>query len=234
MTGLPFILKGFLIGIIAAIPIGPVLMLTIQKSVSDGRKAGFSCGLGGTAVDTLCAIISAFALSGIGDYVQSHTTVIELVGGLFIMFVGFNMFRTHVAKTRRKKPYSAKNFVKAFTMGLSNPAAIAVMLALFTFFKMDMRNIPQWIPVQARSPFRRPFQFQDPGHRQPRRRRRRLHLRRHPRLQRHHLPLAFPKHLAHYPSAVCRRIYHLPPATFGKMAKDATTCIHILRQFAEG
>ena len=99
MTGLPFILKGFLIGIIAAIPIGPVLMLTIQKSVSDGRKAGFSCGLGGTAVDTLCAIISAFALSGIGDYVQSHTTVIELVGGLFIMFVGFNMFRTHVAKT---------------------------------------------------------------------------------------------------------------------------------------
>ena len=149
MTGLPFILKGFLIGIIAAIPIGPILMLTIQKSVSDGRKAGFSCGLGGTAVDTLCAIISAFALSGIGDYVQSHTTVIELVGGLFIMFVGFNMFRTHVAKTRRKKPYSAKNFVKAFTMGLSNPAAIAVMLALFTFFKMDMRNIPQWIPVAS-------------------------------------------------------------------------------------
>ena len=31
MTGLPFILKGFLIGIIAAIPIGPVLMLTIRQ-----------------------------------------------------------------------------------------------------------------------------------------------------------------------------------------------------------
>ena len=149
MTGLPFILKGFLIGIIAAIPIGPILMLTIQKSVSDGRKAGFSCGLGGTAVDTLCAIISAFALSGIGDYVKTHTTVIELVGGLFVMFVGFNMFRSRVPKTRRKKPYSAKNFVKAFTMGLSNPAAIAVMLALFTFFKMDMRDVPHWIPVAS-------------------------------------------------------------------------------------
>ena len=149
MTGLPFILKGFLIGIIAAIPIGPILMLTIQKSVSDGRKAGFSCGLGGTAVDTLCAIISAFALSGIGDYVTTHTTVIEIVGGLFVMFVGVNMFRSRVPKTRRKKPYSAKNFVKAFTMGLSNPAAIAVMLALFTFFKMDMRDVPHWIPVAS-------------------------------------------------------------------------------------
>ena len=149
MTELMYILKGFLIGIIAAIPVGPIMMLTIQKSVSDGRKAGFSCGLGGTAVDTICAVISAFALSSIGDYVQAHTTIIELVGGLFVMFVGFNMFRSRIPKSRRKRPYSAKNFVKAFTMGLSNPAALAVMLALFAFFKMDMSDIPGWIPFAS-------------------------------------------------------------------------------------
>lgn len=149
MTEIMYILKGFLIGIIAAIPVGPIMMLTIQKSVSDGRKAGFSCGLGGTAVDTLCAIISAFALSSIGDYIRAHTSLIEIVGGLFVMFVGFNMFRSHIPKSRRKRPYSAKNFIKAFTMGLSNPAALAVMLALFTFFKMDMSGTPGWIPFAA-------------------------------------------------------------------------------------
>ena len=73
--------------------------------------------------------------------------LIALVLAFLVMFVGFNMFRTHVPKTRRKRPYSAKNFVKAFSMGLSNPAAIAVMLALFTFFKMDMSDVPHWIPV---------------------------------------------------------------------------------------
>ena len=149
MTGLPFILKGFLIGIISAIPIGPILMLTIQKSVNDGRKAGLSCGLGGTAVDTLCGIISAFALSGIGAFIEKHTTAIELVGGLFIMIVGFNMFRMRIAREHRKKPYSPKNFVKAFTMGLSNPAALAVMLALFAFFRMDMSDEPFWVSVLA-------------------------------------------------------------------------------------
>jgi threonine/homoserine/homoserine lactone efflux protein len=147
MVGLPFILKGFLIGIIAAVPVGPIMMLTIQKSVSDGRKAGFSCGLGGTAVDTLCAIISAFALSSIDSYVQTHTAPIEIIGGLFIMFVGFNMFRSRIPQSRRKKPYSPKNFIKAFTMGLSNPAALAVMLALFAFFSMDMSGAPVWVPI---------------------------------------------------------------------------------------
>ena len=149
MAALAFILKGFLIGIISAIPVGPVLMHTLQKSVSDGRKAGFSSGLGGTAVDTVCGIISAFALSGIGAFVDAHATAIEIVGGLFIMFVGFHMFRSRMPKERRKRPYSPKIFVKSATMGFSNPAALAVMLALFATFGMDMGDQPAWVPVLA-------------------------------------------------------------------------------------
>jgi threonine/homoserine/homoserine lactone efflux protein len=149
MTALTFILKGFIIGIVAAIPVGPILMMTLQKSVTDGRKAGFSCGLGGTAVDTVCAIVSAFAISGIGSFVDAHATAIEIIGGLFIMFVGFNMFRSRMPKERMKKSYSPKSFIKAATMGFSNPAALAVMLALFATFGMDMGEQPAWVPVLA-------------------------------------------------------------------------------------
>jgi len=149
MTALSFILKGFIIGIVAAMPAGTVLMMTLQKSVSEGRKAGFSSGLGGTAVDTLCAIVSAFALSGISAFVDRHATVIEIVGGVFIILVGFNMFRSRMPKERRKRPYSSKNFIKAASMGLFNPAAIAIMLALFAAFKMDMGGQPAWVPVLA-------------------------------------------------------------------------------------
>lgn len=149
MGSIAFILKGFLIGIIVSIPIGPIFILTVQKSVNDGRKAGFSCGLGATAVDTICAIISAFALSAIGQVIEDHTAIIEIIGGLFIALVGANMFRIKIQEQRRKKPYSPKNFIKALTMGASNPAAIAVMLAVFAFFKMDMSEQPEFIPVLA-------------------------------------------------------------------------------------
>lgn len=138
MVDLLFILKGFIIGIIVSVPIGPILMLTIQKSVNDGRKAGFSCGLGATAVDTTCAVISAFALSAIGRLIEEETPLIEIVGGIVITLIGVNMLFTKIKKERKQRSYSPKNFIKATTMGMSNPAALAVMLAVFAFFHMDM------------------------------------------------------------------------------------------------
>ena len=147
MTGLAFILKGLIIGIIVSVPVGPIMMLTIQKCVNDGHKAGFSCGLGATIVDTTCAIVSAFALSAISMLIENHTAAIEIVGGLFITCVGINMILTRIQEHRGKKSYSTKNTVKAATMGFSNPAALAVMLAMFATFKMDMSGQPFLIPV---------------------------------------------------------------------------------------
>ena len=144
-----FILKGFIIGIVASMPIGPILMLVIQKSINDGRKAGLSCGLGATVVDTTCAIIAAFALSAIGDFFLNHEAIIELIGGIFIAIIGVNMFRAKVARERRRKPYSPKNFVKAMTMGFCNPAAPAFMLGFFAIMRMDMSEQPLFVPILA-------------------------------------------------------------------------------------
>ena len=144
-----FILKGFIIGVVASMPIGAILMLVIQKSINDGRKAGLSCGLGATVVDTTCAIIAAFALSAIGDFFHNHEAIIELIGGIFIAIIGVNMFRAKVARKRRKKPYSPKNFVKAMTMGFCNPAAPAFMLGFFAIMRMDMSEQPLFVPILA-------------------------------------------------------------------------------------
>ena len=149
MSGLPFILKGLIIGVIVSIPIGPIMILTVQKSVNDGRKAGFSCGLGATAVDTTRAVVSAFALSAIGDMIARYTAAIETAGGVFIALVGLGMLLTRIEIKRTKASYSTRNFVKATTMGFSNPAALAVMLAMFAFFKMNMSGQPAAIPVLA-------------------------------------------------------------------------------------
>ena len=43
-------LKGFLVGICASVPIGPIAILVVQKSLSMGHKAGFVSGLGASVV----------------------------------------------------------------------------------------------------------------------------------------------------------------------------------------
>ena len=56
-------LKGFLVGICASAPIGPIAILVVQKSLSMGHKAGFVSGLGASVVDTFYASIAIFALA---------------------------------------------------------------------------------------------------------------------------------------------------------------------------
>ena len=55
------IIKGFIVGLCASVPMGPVAILVVQKTLNKGRSAGFVAGLGATVVDTIYAIIALFA-----------------------------------------------------------------------------------------------------------------------------------------------------------------------------
>lgn len=139
-----FIIRGIIIGILASIPIGPVAMLVLQKSFNGGWKAGFSCGIGCVIADFIYAMISVFALSWVSDLISAHINLISVIGGLIVSGIGLYMVLRNDVSTdengllkKKKRSFSASNTLKAVSMGLSNPGALAVMLALFAFFNMD-------------------------------------------------------------------------------------------------
>ena len=70
------ILKGFLIGVCASVPLGPIAILVLQKSLSEGHKAGFMAGLGACMVDTLFAVIAIFALAFAESFIADHRILI--------------------------------------------------------------------------------------------------------------------------------------------------------------
>ena len=82
------ILKGFIIGICASVPLGPIAILVIQKSLSEGQKSGFLAGLGACLVDTLFAVIAIFALAIAERFIESYSTLIMVGGGLIVTFLG--------------------------------------------------------------------------------------------------------------------------------------------------
>ena len=59
LTILQFILKGLIIGIIASAPMGPVGVLTVQRTLNKGRWYGFFTGVGAAISDILYAAISS-------------------------------------------------------------------------------------------------------------------------------------------------------------------------------
>ena len=63
------ILKALLVGLIAGIPVGPILVLVAQRTLCHGRRAGAMVGLGAATGDMLfaavgllgCAVLLALA-----------------------------------------------------------------------------------------------------------------------------------------------------------------------------
>ena len=140
-------LKGFLVGICASAPIGPIAILVVQKSLSKGHKAGFVSGLGASVVDTLYAFIAIFALAFAQKLIEQHQNLILLVGGLVLSVVGVSMaFSNPFRKMKKdgKSRVSTKDFGQAVIMGLSNPMAIFVMFTLFAFFGLADEAPHNW------------------------------------------------------------------------------------------
>ena len=141
-------LKGFVIGATAAMPIGPIAILVIQKTMGKGRQAGFVTGLGASVVDTMYAIIALFALAFAQSMIEKHENIILLAGGFILTLIGISMALSNPFRKRPKgdgkSNVSSKDFLQALAMGISNPMAIFVMFALFAFFGIAQDTPRDW------------------------------------------------------------------------------------------
>jgi threonine/homoserine/homoserine lactone efflux protein len=144
------ILKSFAIGVCASVPLGPVAIVVMQKSLSYGQKAGMIAGLGATTVDTAYAIVSIFALAIAQNFITTYQTFIYFAGGVIVALIGASIaFRNPFKQMKADDPLrgaSIKDYLQVMVMSLSNPGAILAMFALFAFFGMNFDS-PKGVKV---------------------------------------------------------------------------------------
>ncbi len=128
-----FLIKGFIIGFSVAAPVGPIGVLTIKRTLSEGRISGFVTGLGAALADTIYGLIAGFGLTAISSFLMSYQFWLQLVGGLFLMVIGIKSFSSQPANQAAnvKSNGLAKNFFSTFILTITNPATILSFLAIF-------------------------------------------------------------------------------------------------------
>lgn len=137
---LTYLLKGILIGLLFGLPVGAVGTMTIQRTWSLGFKAGLLTGLGSSMADCLYAVVGAFGLTLISDFLLQYQTAIHLLGGGLVLFMGIRLFlKTEKAemggtKAKAMAMAGAKMFLSSFAIGITNPAAILTFLFAFSYF----------------------------------------------------------------------------------------------------
>src|SRR5579872_5676039 len=80
-------IKGLIIGFAIAAPVGPIGVLCIQRSLHDGFKVGLMTGLGAAFADGVYGLIAGFGLTAISSLLIAHKFWIQIIGGLFLIYV---------------------------------------------------------------------------------------------------------------------------------------------------
>jgi len=133
------IYKGILVGLFVSIPLGPIGMLCIQRTLNRGQKYGIATGIGATASDLLYTIVSLFFLSFVLDLIEQYKFVIQMSGSVILIIFGYFIFNSH--PSAQPKPYESKqfslfgDFITSFGLTLSNPLVLFVLIALFAKFE---------------------------------------------------------------------------------------------------
>ncbi|MQX35949.1 LysE family translocator [Roseospira navarrensis] len=139
----PPLIKGIIIGFAIAAPVGPVGVLCIRRALADGRVAAFVAGLGAAVADTFYGAVAAWGLTLVTDFLNNHETTLSVVGGVFLLYLGWATFRarTEMLPTPDTHIGLVRDFVSTFLITLTNPATILAFMAVFaSITAVQMRN----------------------------------------------------------------------------------------------
>lgn len=126
-------LKGLIIGFSLAVPIGPVGILCIRKTLMEGHFSGLVVGAGAATADAIYGCIAAFGLTVVSDILISEELWLRLIGGGFLLFLGVKTFLTHPEEqsTSANGKGLLASYASTFLLTLTNPLTIFAFVGIF-------------------------------------------------------------------------------------------------------
>ncbi|MFV0484221.1 MAG: LysE family translocator [Bacteroidales bacterium] len=141
-----YFLDGLLIGLLASVPVGPLAILVIQRTVNKNFNSGFISGLGVAFGDLFYAIIAGYSFSYIHSMIKRYDIFIHSLGIMVLICLGIFIYRKNPVKEirqrRNKKAGYFGDFASSFLLTISNPLLVFIFLALFTGFGITL-NLSQ-------------------------------------------------------------------------------------------
>ena len=127
-------LQSLLIGVSIAAPVGPIGLLTIQRSLAHGPRAGLATGLGAAVADALYGAVGAFGVAWLVQALVAARVPLALGGAAFLLWMAWRLVRAPLADHAAAARPAGKvwqYFAGTFVLTLSNPATIVSFIAIF-------------------------------------------------------------------------------------------------------
>ncbi len=133
---LVLILKGMAAGFTISMPVGPVAVLCINRTLRRGRVPGFVSGAAGATADAFYALIAAFGITIVISFIQANIFGLQLIAGAIVLIFGFRVLMTNPVKdyrNRGREPDSLFNdYLTVLPLAFANPVSLFVYLGVFS------------------------------------------------------------------------------------------------------
>lgn len=150
MSGnLDLLFRGILLGLAVAMPVGPIGVLCIQRSLAGGFWVGFSGGIGTATADAVCAALAAMGFAMLAGSIGPAQEMLRWGGAAFILWLGWRTItmspNASGAEPAAELPQNGsplRLFLVTFLLTMSNPATILSFAALFA--GLGLAADPTW------------------------------------------------------------------------------------------
>ncbi|MDA8389664.1 MAG: LysE family transporter [Gammaproteobacteria bacterium] len=138
-------LLGLLIGIITSAPIGPVGLLTIQRTLTQGRMAGILSGAGAATADAFYGGLAGLGLGVVSGFLARQELWIHLAAGAVCLWFGVRGILFQPLQAVPANRYSGRgllwNYMSMILLTLANPLTILFFIVVFTTLHLDRNGL---------------------------------------------------------------------------------------------
>lgn len=123
---------GFILGVILCLPLGPIGMLSVRRTMVYGEVAGMLTILGAACADAVYFFIAGYGIAQIPEFIEKYQNWFQFFAGVVLLVVGLNVYLKKIKRREHNdKPQKGllTIFVSAFLFMLSNPLPVIAFMA---------------------------------------------------------------------------------------------------------
>jgi threonine/homoserine/homoserine lactone efflux protein len=133
MQEIHYLIKGLIIGLSISVPVGPIGILCIRRTLTQGRMVGFLSGLGAATADAFYGAIAGFGLTFLVNFLIGKQIWLRLIGGGLLCILGAKTFLSKPAEQGASGEENSlwNAYLSTYFLTLTNPMTILFFTAVF-------------------------------------------------------------------------------------------------------
>lgn len=139
------LLKGFVLGLVVASPVGPIGMLCLRKNIEKDRKHGLMAAAGIAAAYGIVTFCILIGLQEFGELLGRLAGYFEFLGGGMLIIMGAKSFTNRRVPGEAALPAGVKtywqDFAATFLFTVLNPFAFVTFTVILTALGLLERQL---------------------------------------------------------------------------------------------